>query len=100
MGAAEAARNAAVDAQAAADAWRKGSTPNSGPVLALNQNPDDHDTYGTTFDKLADELKAKQDFTDTWRKWGVKQEGEYNAWRGVPHITADSLGWCSISCSS
>lgn len=33
--AAEAARVAAVNAQEAADAWRKGSTPNSGPVLSL-----------------------------------------------------------------
>jgi len=34
--AAEAARVAAVNAQEAADAWRKGTTPNSGPVLSLN----------------------------------------------------------------
>jgi hypothetical protein len=51
--AAEAARSAAVAAQEAADAWRKGSTPNSGPVLSLSQDPNDHDTYKTTFDKLA-----------------------------------------------
>ena len=34
---AEAARQSAVNAQEAADAWRKGSTPNAGPVLALSQ---------------------------------------------------------------
>merc|ERR1712167_330991 len=56
--AAEAARTAAVNAQEAADAWRKGSTPNSGPVLSLSQDPTDHDTYDTTFSNLKNSLKA------------------------------------------
>jgi len=55
---AEAARQAAVNAQEAADAWRKGSTPNSGPVLSLAQDPTDHDTYDTTFSNLKNSLKA------------------------------------------
>ena len=49
---AEAARNAAVAAQDAADAWRKGSTPNAGPVLALNQRRAIPDGYHFNYDNL------------------------------------------------
>jgi len=50
---AETARAAAVAAQQAADAWRNGATPNSGPVInyAQMQNPADYDTYSTTLNK-------------------------------------------------
>jgi hypothetical protein len=41
---AETARQASVDAQEASDTWRKGSTPNSGPVIVYAQNPTDFDT--------------------------------------------------------
>ena len=83
---AETARAAAVDAQEKADAWRKGSTPNSGPVIvyAQRQNPNDHDNYATTTGKLADELKDKQDKYYARVLWGNQQEEEANAWRGIP----------------
>merc|ERR1712086_207796 len=80
--AAEAARNAAVNAQEAADAWRKGSTPNSGPVLSLTQNPADYDTYGSRFGDLETSLKDRQDKYYARVLWGNQQEEEYNAWRG------------------
>jgi hypothetical protein len=49
---AESARQAAVSAQESADAWRKGSTPNSGPVLSLNQHRETPDGYTVNFDNL------------------------------------------------
>merc|ERR1711937_932725 len=54
--AAEAARSAAVAAQEAADAWRKGSTPNSGPVLSLNQQRETPDGYTVHFENMKDNL--------------------------------------------
>jgi soluble cytochrome b562 len=87
--AAEAARQAAVSAQEAADAWRKGSTPNSGPVLSLHQNPADHDTYDTTFSTLKGSLGAAQDLYEGKRTWGINEQERENAWRGVPHMTKD-----------
>jgi hypothetical protein len=96
--AAEAARQAAVNAQEAADAWRKGSTPNSGPVLSLSQDPADYDTYGTTFGKLADSLKERQDKYYARVLWGNQQEEEYNAWRGIPYTpTKKDLGLESLA---
>ena len=82
---AETARAAAVAAQEKADAWRAGFTPNSGPVItyAQMQNPADHDTYATTFNKLADELKERQDKYYARVLWGNQQEEDYNAWRGI-----------------
>merc|ERR1719460_3503927 len=89
--AAEAARTAAVNAQEAADAWRKGSTPNSGPVLSLTQNPADHDTYDTRFSDLATSLKDRQDKYYARVLWGNQQEEEANAWRGKPYsMNADA----------
>ena len=89
--AAEAARTAAVNAQEAADAWRKGSTPNSGPVLSLAQgqpgpNPTDYDHH---FDTLSDKIAAhnaawwkehndqisKQEAVDAWRKGFTANSG-------------------------
>ena len=60
---AEDLRTTAVSDQAARDEWRAGSTPNSGPVLSLNQmtNPADADTYATHAGNLAGALKAQQD---------------------------------------
>ena len=86
---AETARNAAVNAQEAADAWRKGSTPNSGAVLSLHQNPADHDTYDTTFSNLKNNLGANQDLYEGKRTWGINEQERENAWRGVAHITKD-----------
>merc|ERR1719446_1720350 len=83
--AAEAARTAAVNAQEAADAWRKGSTPNSGPVLSLYQkvNPADPDTYATRFGDQEKALKDRQDKYYARVLWGNQSEEEANAWRGV-----------------
>jgi len=57
---AETARAAAVASQQAADAWRNGATPNSGPVIvyAQEQNPADYDNYKTILGKQMDELTA------------------------------------------
>ena len=82
--AAEAARQSAVNAQEAADAWRKGSTPNAGPVLALSQGPSGQTaTYDDRFGDLADSLKDRQDKYYARVLWGNQQEEEYNAWRGI-----------------
>ena len=76
---AEAARQSAVNAQEAADAWRKGSTPNAGPVLALSQAREPYygssltnttmksydvdagygDSYETSFHNTRLEMRAK-----------------------------------------
>jgi len=54
---AEAARQSAVNAQEAADAWRKGSTPNAGPVLSLAQGVDDRDqSYYHSYSNMANGL--------------------------------------------
>merc|ERR1740127_214174 len=96
--AAEAARQAAVNAQEAADSWRKGSTPNSGPVLSLSQNPADYDTYDTRFSTQADALKERQDKYYARVLWGNQQEEEYNAWRGIPWTpTKKDLGLESLA---
>jgi soluble cytochrome b562 len=96
--AAEAARVAAVNAQEAADAWRKGSTPNSGPVLSLSQNPADFDTYDTRFSDLEASLKDRQDKYYARVLWGNQQEEEYNAWRGIPWTpTKKDLGLESLA---
>jgi len=57
---AETARQAAVDAQQASDAWRNGVTANSGPVINYSQlyNPADHDNYATNMGKEMDALTA------------------------------------------
>jgi hypothetical protein len=55
---AETARAAAVAAQQAADVWRAGATPNSGPVIVYAQNPEDHDNYATTAKTQMDALTA------------------------------------------
>jgi hypothetical protein len=80
---AEAARSAAVAAQEAADAWRKGSTPNSGPVLSLHQrsNPVDADTYATHFGKLEDSLKATSDAAWATQNAAVGNQESIDAWR-------------------
>ena len=89
--AAEAARTAAVNAQEAADAWRKGFTANSGPVLSLAQGqpgpqPTDYDKH---FDDLEAKIKghnaawwaehnaqiSKQEAADAWRKGFTANSG-------------------------
>merc|ERR1719331_2802953 len=91
--AAEASRQAAVNAQEAADAWRKGSTPNSGAVLSLHQrqNPADPDTYATRAGDLASSLKDRQDKYYARVLWGNQQEEEANAWRGKPYPMTQEL---------
>ena len=87
---AEAARNSAVNAQEAADAWRKGSTPNAGPVLALSQGPSGKTaTYDARFGDLETSLKEQQDAYTARAIWGNKQEEEANAWRGVAYTPTD-----------
>ena len=75
---AETARAAAVSAQEKSDAWRAGFTPNSGPVInyVQRQNPNDADTYATTFGKLESELKEKSDKYHARVLWGNQQEEE------------------------
>merc|ERR1719305_1962355 len=65
--AAEAARQAAVAAQEAADAWRKGSTPNSGPVLSLNQHRAIPDGYTFNFGNLETSIKNAHDAAEAAR---------------------------------
>ena len=55
---AETARAAAVAKQQAADKWRNGATPNSGPVIVYAQNPNDYDNYNTNVDKREEGLVA------------------------------------------
>jgi len=84
---AETARQASVDAQEASDAWRKGSTPNSGPVIVYAQNPTDHDTYATTVGTQADVLSAKQKVYQDKIDWGLTEQARQDEWRAVPYIT-------------
>merc|ERR1719426_329020 len=69
--AAEAARNAAVAAQEAVDAWRKGSTPNSGPVLSLNQHRAIPDGYTFNFGNLETSIKNTHDTAEAARQAAV-----------------------------
>merc|ERR1711937_852273 len=69
--AAEAARSAAVAAQEAADAWRKGSTPNSGPVLSLNQQRAVPDGYTFNYDNLETSIKNAHDAAEAARNSAV-----------------------------
>ena len=82
--AAEAARQAAVNAQEAADAWRKGSTPNSGPVLSLAQGqpgpqPTDYDKHN---DDLADKLAAHNAAWWAEHNAQIAKQTAVDAWRG------------------
>jgi hypothetical protein len=89
---AETARQASVDAQEASDAWRKGWTPNSGPVITYAQqgNPADHDTYSTAVSTLGDNMAAKQKVYQDKTDWGLEEQARMDAWRAVPYITKDS----------
>merc|ERR1711935_1045991 len=80
-------------AQEAADAWRKGATPNSGPVLSLHQrqNPGSADNYADTFGGLESSLKDRQDKYYARVLWGNQQEEEANAWRGKPYPAEAAL---------
>ena len=79
--AAEAARVAAVNAQEAADAWRKGSTPNSGPVLTLSQYRAIPDGYTFNFGNLKDSIKAAHDAAEAARVAAVNAQEAADAWR-------------------
>merc|ERR1719327_876228 len=81
--AAEAARQAAVNAQEAADAWRKGSTPNSGPVLSLAQGqPGPHPTdYDKHFDDLDATLSAHNKAWWAEHNAQVAKQAAADAWR-------------------
>ena len=89
---AETARQASVDAQEASDAWRKGWTPNSGPVITYAQqgNPADHDTYSTAVSTLGDNMASKQKVYQDKTDWGLEEQARMDAWRAVPYITKDS----------
>ena len=98
---AETARQASVDAQEASDQWRKGWTPNSGPVypygLVQAQNPADHDTYGTAVNTLGDALKERQDKYYARVLWGNESQEQSDAWRAVPWTpTQKDLGLAAM----
>jgi len=80
---AEAARNAAVAAQDAADAWRKGSTPNAGPVLSLAQGQPG--PIWTDYDKHAEDLSNTLDTHNAawWaeHKAQIAKQKAVDAWR-------------------
>ena len=98
---AEAARQSAVNAQEAADAWRKGSTPNAGPVLALSQAREPYygssltnatmksydvdagygDAYETSFHNTRLEMRAKQDAHLYDQQAKVADQEETDSWR-------------------
>jgi hypothetical protein len=66
--AAEAARQAAVNAQEAADAWRKGTTPSSGPV-SLVQGVDDRDQgYYDSFSNMANNVHTTHSNAEAFRQ--------------------------------
>ena len=80
--AAEAARQSAVNAQEAADAWRKGSTPNSGPVLSLAQGVDRRDqSFADAFDKMANTIKTTHNTAEQYRQDTVDAQENADAWR-------------------
>jgi hypothetical protein len=61
-------------------------------------NPADYDTYATTTNKLASELKERQDKYYARVLWGNQQEEDYNAWRGIPWTpTKKDLGLESLA---
>ena len=78
---AEAARVAAVNAQEAADAWRKGSTPNSGPVLSLNQRRAIPDGYTFNYGNLETSIKDTHTAAEAARQAAVNAQEAADAWR-------------------
>jgi hypothetical protein len=80
---AEAARQSAVNAQEAADAWRKGSTPNAGPVLSLAQGQPG--PIWTDYDKHAEVLSDTLDAHNAawWaeHKAQIAKQKAVDAWR-------------------
>jgi hypothetical protein len=85
---AEAARQSAVNAQEAADAWRKGSTPNAGPVLALSQGPSGKTaTYDERLDGMSTVTGNAQNLYEGKRTWGINEQERENVWRGVHPVT-------------
>jgi soluble cytochrome b562 len=79
--AAEAARQAAVNAQEAADAWRKGSTPNSGPVLSLSQHRAVPDGYTFNYGNLETSIKDAHTAAEAARQAAVNAQEAADAWR-------------------
>jgi hypothetical protein len=80
--AAESSRSAAVGAQEAADSWRKGFAPNSGPVLSLTQVRDDHNQgYKESFDTIANTVKTTHTSAEQRRQDAVDAQGNADAWR-------------------
>jgi len=78
---AEAARQSAVNAQEAADAWRKGSTPNAGPVLALSQRRAIPDGYHFNYDNLETSIKDTHSAAEAARQSAVNAQEAADAWR-------------------
>merc|ERR1712086_583706 len=61
--------------------------------LSQIKNPADHDTYDTRFSTQEATLKDQNDKHYAKQQWGVQQEEEANAWRGIAHTTTrEELG--------
>ena len=79
---AEAARQSAVNAQEAADAWRKGSTPNAGPVLSLAQGVDDRDQgYYHSYSNMNNGVTTAHSTAEAARQAAVNAQEAADAWR-------------------
>jgi len=78
--AAETRRQDAIDAQEAADAWRAGRTPSSGPILSLAQH-DRNGSYEEHFDKLAASMKAQSTKNEMAREEAYDAQEGADAWR-------------------
>ena len=60
-------RQAAIDAQEKADAWRDGFTPNKGPVVSLSQHRAIPDGYTFNYDNLETSIKNAHDAAEAAR---------------------------------
>jgi hypothetical protein len=81
---AETVRKAAVDKQAAADAWRNGWTDNTGPVThpyGLVQHRAIPDGYTFNNNNLADSILKTHTDAETARAAAVSAQQKADAWR-------------------
>jgi nitrogen fixation/metabolism regulation signal transduction histidine kinase len=79
-------QNAGVAREEEINAWRKGFTPNSGPILSLNQQREIPDGYTVHFENMKDNLQAQQDAHWTEQKKRVADEEAANVWRGEKYV--------------
>lgn len=78
---AETSRSAAVDAQEKADAWRAGSTPNSGPVITYAQARAIPDGYTFNNGVLSDSIQKAHTDAETARQASVDAQEKSDTWR-------------------